>query len=561
MKQTKLLALIAVLLCMSMLFIACGGTNGGEQTTEATTTANPDTPLTPPTVSNTPEANQAALVSGINELLTNASSDETPSVEDVLTDEALAELYDEIAAITLEAKVDATQGEQTLTNFATLQIKDGILYVAAPNQGAFLLFLEEDFKAVFLQQDPETGKFVGDGWNVSDLIPNFDSINGGVISPFMSEIPEEDDAPEFKFDIPEFTADDLTMTKDNVFSVKKEYIQKVAHAYIEQYLGFKAEQEGATDAELQEAMTYAKGMIDAAIDAITFQLDVTMKNQKLLALDLLAEVKEAIDTEDFELDAFKIEVSFAMNEGAELPQKLAITAALPQGEDGALVTQSASLEILYQGDDICGAKVKLDVTTVEDYLGSEWEEKLVTHPEKGDYYESEDFDIYGDTNVKLDLMLDLSKTENAGDQFANVTFNQTTTNVKAYTWDKETYEQILDQAATEKYQAAYLSDTTFTVVGDTTEEGWTVSIGMLEKQNGEAVTDMTLTARITETVTNFPEITEEILKTKEDALAEYDRIIASENDPGGQPGAGPEQTAQTSITMPTMTNEKVDLPQ
>ncbi len=506
MKHTKLLTIIALLLCVATLFVACGG-NGdkGNEPTAATTEAGGNgNGNGGGNNAGTPEENKAALIAGVNATLTNLTSGEN-STEDLIPTEKLAEVYDLVKAVKLSGSANVTMDNVTINDYINAKVQDGVIYLDVQEEGTMLFFIEEDLKIVPLYMNEE-GVYEGDKYSVTDLLANFtpDMEDGGAAGALLTT----------KVTLPEFTAADLSDLGNNEFQINNEYFKKAAYAYLEQFMNAIGKENGATDAEIQEQITVSKTMIDEVLSKVTIELKIGMANKQIASVDLLVEVKTAYSGEAMDYEPFKLEVSLGFENG--VANAFSFKLAQPSLDGSKTIEQGASLKILSKNGEICGAEVTLDMVNEDTYITG-------VNVQEGDNYKY--YDLRGDETLHLEATLDFSK-QAVGETFADITYTLKQDNMKAYTWDETIYEDVYDQAVTDQY--AFVADNSLTVKGVVTEAGATVNIEILSKEDGEITTDGKLEVLLSETVTDFPEITDAIIAEKDQTIEEYLAYINGE---------------------------------
>ncbi len=253
MKKSKILVLIALVLCFSMLFVACGGNKEGE-----------GTPTTPPADNNggavsNPETDIKMLVDRMNADPTALAIE--PAV------------YAMLAGINAEVSDIKLNGEAIEDAPSIVAVKGGTVYMAQGDEAVYVV-IDDTLAALSIGVE-------GDN----------------VYTELIADILADMDMDMDEMDIPEeavvaIEASDLTNEGNGVYSLNKAYFEEA----IEKALKYSAG-ESAEDPEVAE-------MINTYMDIVKgcdIRLAYTVKNSAVVASEIALKVSEATGAKIAEL--------------------------------------------------------------------------------------------------------------------------------------------------------------------------------------------------------------------------------------------------------------------
>ena len=273
MKRSKILVLIALLLCFAMLFVACGKKdNDGEATT-------PDAEQT--TVGGSDDSNSGGNSESDIDFLVGKLNAE-PSLTSTKT--ALYNVFKGLDLEVSEIKMDGADISEAIgAEFGKVAVKDGTVYIDA--DGAELYYIiDKSFAALQLGVAED-----GDGiWAYIE-----EDLLGDITGDLEDVLENADDSALADLKI---EASDLTDEGNGVYSLNKAYFKEA----IESSLKKSAEAEGV-DIENNKEVSTAVELVMDIIDSCDIRMAYTVKDSAVVSMELGFKIPESVAAELLEM--------------------------------------------------------------------------------------------------------------------------------------------------------------------------------------------------------------------------------------------------------------------
>lgn len=461
MKKILLSLFLVLCIIMSTFMVACDNDKDGEKN-DNKVTATDD-----------PNKNIEVLVAKINEGVDfEALLNETTNNKDIQAE--LDKAMDQVKALALQAAVAATyEGE---TNSIYIGMKDGSCVADLGNGGKGYSFIEDDWKIVGVGE--YNGQYEG------EVITEYAEMIEMLSNPV--DITEDDDV-QMVLDV----LNGITLPKiakanikyeDGKYIFDNDYLLSVVDAAIEGAWNFSVEQNPEL-AEDEEALQEAKDMIASYVEKIDFAIYCYMKNEAFTGIGAKVELDPEFASEMMGYSTVKALVELNT-------EFVNVDVEIADGDD---IVIDAAVKMTYSFDKDGMPKsltVKADVKApYGDYKYDE-----VYNEEWDEYYTEEICRIEGYVNVKADVVLDLSKSENG--EFFKADASMTKEAGKAYTWSEDTYEYEYSEELTKEFGGE--SETVTLKANATAKNGKTYTFdgvfeGVIDGEKGKISVDLDAT--------------------------------------------------------------------
>lgn len=433
----KLLVLISLILCVSMLFVACGQNNNGEENNQ------PEDNI---------EANIAKLVSELNK---------GENFEDIFNTTKTTVDYEKLVAelkkVSAKGAVDLTateDGEDVGTVTGSFAIKDNVIHAEANNGEETVgidASISDAYKLMFATWIDEEAEL-----DIGEVV----AFDIKAVWDEMMEMADEGMAEKMPIDLseiklPEFKAEHITY-KDGKYVLDKNFLYDSVVATADSFID-AAKEEGLItedmdiDAQLDEIKEKAK----KAVDAVDFSIYYLVKYEVVegmgfyvdLKADTLADALE-LPVEDAGFDYFKASIEATLTgTKANAEFKLA--------EDSYVNKVSYDLQFIFDGEAICGVDAKYDM----DIKSTSKSQSASKDDEYGYWSKYESTDIM---KQSVSVKLDLSKFDEANATVLDTTFKMSSDY-------KSVNEYGSNYDATTKNESHNTQEVEFTVTVKTTE--------------------------------------------------------------------------------------------
>ncbi len=383
----KLLVLISLILCVSMLFAACAK-DGGQENVQ-------------------PEENVEA---NIDKVITELNKGET--LEDILgtvkTTVDYEQLVAELKKVSAKGAIDLTateDGEDVGTVTGSFAIKDNVLHAEA-NNGEETVGIDASISDAYKLVMATWGYEDGEDLDVFealafDIAAIYDEMMAQVEEGMEEEMPI--DLSEIK--LPEFTEEHLKY-EDGKYILDKQFLYDSIVATAEAIID-AAKEEGVIteDMDIDTQIADIKEKAQKVVDVVDLEIYFVVKSEVIEGMGVSVNVKSAdlakaleADAEDMGFDYIKANVEATLTGSkASLEYK--------ELEDSHINKMSYDVKFLFDGEAICGVDMKYDIDT-----------KTTSHSEHKSDDEYGYWSKYEHTSItkqSATLKFDLSKFDDA----------------------------------------------------------------------------------------------------------------------------------------------------
>lgn len=384
MKKSKILAFISIILCLSMLFVACT-TNENEDQNEQPT--------------DNPSANIDKIVSELNK---GETADEL--YKNVMDEVDYRKMINDVAAelkkvsASGKAQISVTEDDTTIAVNADLAIKNNTACAnATANNETLGLYAELSDKLLFSaacwDKDEETDYDAA----AFDLDKMIDELEDMIKSATSEEAPVSIDLT--KVPLVQITADDIKY-EDGKYVVSKEYIIKLAESAADGVIDSikNSGEANALPENFEEQYNEIKAQIKGLINAMELKLYYLAKNEVIEGMGIELGVKGSDIVAAFEMeenmlgfDNIKVSAEFNING--------AMKASMEYKETDSDFVNKISYEFapIMDGENICGLILNCDANT------------QITYEHSSNV-----------TKIDLDVVVDLSKIDEANATVADI---------------------------------------------------------------------------------------------------------------------------------------------
>lgn len=384
MKKSKILAFISIILCLSMLFVACT-TNENEDQNEQPT--------------DNPSANIDKIVSELNK---GETADEL--YKNVMDEVDYRKIINDVAAelkkvsASGKAQISVTEDDTTIAVNADLAIKNNTAYAnVTANNETLGLYAELSDKLLFSAACWDKDEEADYDAAAFDLDKMIDELEDMIKSATSEEAPVSIDLT--KIPLVQITADDIKY-EDGKYVVSKEYIIKLAESAADGVIDSikNSGEANALPENFEEQYNEIKAQIKNLINAMELKLYYLAKNEVIEGMGIELGVKGSDIVTAFEMeenmlgfDNIKVSAEFNING--------AMKASMEYKETDSDFVNKISYEFapIMDGKNICGLILKCDANI---QITSEHYSNI--------------------TNIDLDVVVDLSKIDEANATVADI---------------------------------------------------------------------------------------------------------------------------------------------
>ena len=432
----KLLVLISLILCVSMLFVACAKDDvENSQPDEQNVEANIDKVIT--------ELNKAESLDDI--------------FNTVKTTVDYEQLVAELKKVSAKGALDITateNGEEVGAVTGSFAIKDNVLHAEA-NNGEETVgidgFISDAYKLAFAAWYNEDGELDVDEAMAFDIKAIYDEMMEQVNTGIEEQLPI--DLSEIK--LPEFTEENLTY-EDGKYILDKQFLYDSIVATAEAFID-AAKEEGliTEDMDIDTQVAEIKDQAQKVVNAIDLKIYFLVNNEVIEGMGVSVNVKSADLATALELEADEIGFDY-VNASAEVTLT-GSKASLEYKEldDSYVNKMSYDVEFLFDEGVVCGVDAKYDI----DVKSHSKHESDYDDGDSGYWDKSEYTDII---KQSMTVKFDLSKFDEA---------NATVLDIKADIYEEYeyTYEYGSNYEEAQKNERYTLDETSFTLTVKTTE--------------------------------------------------------------------------------------------
>lgn len=435
-KMKKLLVLISLILCVSMLFAACGKKNDENVQPEENVEANID-----------------KIISELNK---------ADSLQDVFgtvkANVDYEQLVAELKKVSAKGAIDLTateDGEDVGTVTGSFAIKDNVLHAEANNGEETVgidASISDAYKLVFAAWiDEEVELDIGEVM-AFDIAAIYEELMAQVETGMEEEMPI--DLSEIK--LPEFTEEHIKY-EDGKYILDKQFlydsIVTTAEAIID-----AAKDEGliTEDMDIDSQIADIKEKAQKVVDVVELDIYYVVKSEVIEGMGVSVNVKSAdlakaleADAEDMGFDYIKASIEATMTGSkASLEYK--------ELEDSHINKMSYDVKFLFDGEAICGVDMKYDIDMK---TTSNYESGSPADDEYGYWSKNEHTSI---TKQSVALKFDLSKFDDANATVLDAS-------IKVSSENSSINEHGSNHEATVKNESSSTNDLEITMSVKTTE--------------------------------------------------------------------------------------------
>ena len=455
-----------------------------------------------------PEANIEFIVNTINEGKTLGSFAEAQ--EEVNTDEIVAEIKAQLAALTGEVAFEAKSDGEKVSGYGAM--KDKVIYLAPDDMDEqTYVFIEDDFNLVAVSGSEQEGYY----GKVSDQLKElFEMLENGDLEEDIEGDLNEDQL-EFieslmEITLPKASIEDV-IYEDGKYYLSEGYIERTISELAEKILNSYLDiYPGDFDKDIYDEFQDA---IEDTFDVLDIKLWCYVVCEEFTGMGISVDGADDLDDidESFE-DIEEFHLSIDMNAGistfdleckSEKPYELVdinVTVAQTFNEEDKLEKCKVT----------CSAVVPFEEYDYED----------------GDYYydyDTKSIYIYGLTNINFELDMDLNNFEGNGNVLT-VKFDSNVSNIEAYEstyYDSEKHYSSEYTSIYSRYENE--ADFSLNITAEDDGQGLTVDLSVKTKDEfNDDSARFTLEAEISKTAENMPSIPEAVKEARDEALEEYE---------------------------------------
>lgn len=384
MKKSKILAFISIILCLSMLFVACT-TNENEDQNEQPT--------------DNPSANIDKIVSELNK---GETADELYKnfMDEVDYRKMINDVAAELKKVSAsgKAQISVTEDDTTIAVNADLAIKNNTAYAnVTANNETLGLYAELSDKLLFSAACWDKDEEADYDAAAFDLDKMIDELEDMIKSATSEEAPVSIDLT--KIPLVQITADDIKY-EDGKYVVSKEYIIKLAESAADGVIDSikNSGEANALPENFEEQYNEIKAQIKGLINAMELKLYYLAKNEVIEGMGIELGVKGSDIVTAFEMeenmlgfDNIKVSAEFNING--------AMKASMEYKETDSDFVNKISYEFapIMDGENICGLILNCDANT------------QITYEHNSNV-----------TKIDLDVVVDLSKIDEANATVADI---------------------------------------------------------------------------------------------------------------------------------------------
>ncbi len=456
------IALLAMILCFSMLLTACGDTakkdkddeeeSENENENEAGSSDEKQLIIDKIAAFNLKEIVDTAL-----------SALESGDMGDM--DEMMNTVFEALDATNAEADIDLTLNGETANLYAGFKNNVFQAIVTSPYGETESVYATIKDGNAFSFMPYEGGSFEVDG--VTDIM-------GLLAGAEMPDIKEQIDAyltddimnviGEFK--LPELTKDDLTKDGD-FYYIAQEYYEKLAEDVLDFVINIMKAAGMTEDVPSGAELDGIKGIIKGVLEALNLKIGLAAGKDTICGfaisvdadINALVEYFEGSAEENTPMPAMsaeaadqKVKVEFKALAEKDLSAPKYVTFNMDMAIEDFEIKADANLDIIVKNNELKGAtfSVNADLNNIELSSDSEYDEST------GDYIGYTD--IYGDIAIDFTATIDISNIEKAGSEIFSYDLSVTGTPKSAETYDSYTGESYSKNVNLKDYEVSIESD-------------------------------------------------------------------------------------------------------
>ena len=451
-----------------------------------------------------PQANIQYIVNTINEGKNLRSFMEEQ--KEVNTDEFVAELKAEIAALAGEVNFKANADGEKVSGYGAM--KDKVIYVDAEDAQAYV-FIEDDFNLVAVTGSKQDGYY---GEVEDSLKEMFEILESGDIEDAMEDELDDDELELMEslmeITLPKASLEDV-IYEDGRYYLSEEYMERTVYELSEEILNryFDVYPDEADDEiydSIREGIADTLDVLDIRIWYYVVCEEFTGMGISVDAVGDLSDMGEGFE------DVKQLHAVIDMNAG------FSTFDIECRGEKSYEVIDiyATVAQTFDEEDELEKCKITCSATVpFTEYV----------HEDGDYYYDSKTIYVYGLTNVNFELDMDLANLEGNGNVIT-AKFDSNVGNIEAYESNYYDSEEIYSSEYTDKY-SRYNNKATFSLAVTAENDGQNLTVDLSSKTNdqfNDNSSRFTLEAEISKTADNMPSIPRAVERARQDALKEYD---------------------------------------